>query len=145
MNKKAWMSVLTAAAVLVTIGSASLSAGPIYQIRANIPFGFMVGSETFPAGSYTVVRIDSVSNAVVLRSADGGKTVVFVPIGVYSAKSRQEDSLVFSRYGDHYFLSEVWTIDDPLGSQLVPSNHEREVSVTMNQEIREVVKIAATR
>jgi hypothetical protein len=145
MNKKSWMSVLTAAAILVTIGSASLSAGPIYQMRANIPFGFMVGSEAFPAGSYTVARLDTVVNAYVLRSADGGKNVVFVPIGVYSAKSRQEDSLVFNRYGDQYFLSQMWSIDDLVGSQLLPSNHEHEVSVTMNQEIREVVKIAATR
>jgi hypothetical protein len=145
MNKKTWMFVLTAAALFVTVGSASLSADSFNPIRANIPFGFMVGSEAFPAGSYSISRVDNVLDALVLRRTDGGKNVVFVPIGAYSAKARREDSLVFNRYGDEYFLKEVWTAENPLGRQLIPSHRERELSVSMNQDTPEVVAIAATR
>ena len=131
MNKKTWMSVLTAAALFMTVGSASLRADSLNQIRANIPFGFMVGSEAFAAGSYTVARVDNSPDVLVLRSSDGEKSAIFLTIGGDLPKAGQQARLVFNRYGDQYFVKEVWSFEDVPGRQLVPSSRERELSTAI--------------
>src|SRR5262249_22490324 len=132
-------------AALLAVGTASLSAGSFYQVRANIPFGFMVGSEAFPAGAYTVARLGNGESVLVIRSGDGRKSVAFLTNGTYSARAREKAGLIFNRYGDQYFLTEVWTVGDLTGRQLIPSRGEREQSLGMNEAVPEVIAIAAAR
>ena len=115
-----------------------------YQVRADIPFGFMAGGAAFPAGVYTVARLRNDAGALVLSSSDGRKNVAFLTTGTYSPNPREKASLVFNRYGDQYFLSEVWTGGDQTGRQLVPSTRERELSLA-NEALPEVVAIAVAR
>ena len=141
MKKKAWMFVF--AALFLAVGTASLSADSFYHVRANIPFGFMVGSEAFPAGVYSVARVGNGADALVLRSSDGRKSAVFLTIGTSSLEARDKASQVFNRYGDQYFLKEVWTVGDLTGRQLLPSRAEREINLAMNQAKPALVAIAA--
>jgi hypothetical protein len=141
MNKKVWMFVF--AALFLAVGTASLSADSFYPVRANIPFGFMVGSEAFPAGVYTVARVGNDAGALVLRSSDERKSAAFLTIGTSSVQAREKASLVFNRYGDQYFLREVWTAGDLTGRQLLPSRAEREMNLAVNEAIPELVAIAA--
>ena len=141
MKKKAWMFVF--AALFLAAGTASLSADSFYQLRADIPFGFMVGSAVFPAGVYSVARVGSDASALVLRSSDGRKSAAFLTFGTSSLEAREKASLVFNRYGDQYFLKEVWSVGDRTGRQLFPSRGERELSLAMTEATLHVVAIAA--
>jgi hypothetical protein len=145
MKKKASMFVF--AALLLAVGTASLSADSFYQLqlRANIPFGFMVGSEVFPAGVYNVARVGNDASVLAIRSSDGRKSAWFLTFGTSSPEAREEASLVFNRYGDQYFLKEVWTVGDVTGRQLFPSRGERELSSAMIDATPDVVAIAAAR
>ena len=143
MKKKASMFVF--AALLLAVGTASLSADSFYHVRANIPFGFMVGSEVFPAGVYSVARVGNDASALVIRSSDGRKSAAFLTFGTSSPEAREHASLVFNRYGDQSFLKEVWTVGDLTGRQLFPSRAEREVSSAMIDPTPDVVAIAAAR
>jgi len=141
MKKKAWMFVF--AALFLAVGTASLSADSFYHVRANIPFDFMVGSEAFPAGVYSIARVGNDVSALVLRSSDGRESAAFLTIGTYSLKAHEEASLVFNRYGDQYFLKEVWTVGDLTGRQLFPSRGEQELSLATTEATPDVVAIAA--
>ena len=145
MKKKASMFVF--AALLLAVGTAFLSADSFYQLqlRANIPFGFMVGSEVFPAGVYNVARVGNDASVLAIRSSDGRKSAWFLTFGTSSPEAREEASLVFNRYGDQYFLNEVWTVGDVTGRQLFPSRRERELSSAMIDATPDVVAIAAAR
>jgi hypothetical protein len=95
---------------------------------ADIPFTFTVGDKTFPAGQYTVVRLNPASDkaALSIQSADGGgsgKIVLTTP--VQSGRAREKAGLVFSHYEDRYFLSEVWTPASATGLELPKSRSER--------------------
>jgi hypothetical protein len=131
MKKTVWMFILSAG--LLAFGTASLSADTFYTVQANIPFGFMVGGEAFQPGAYTIARIGNDPSALVLRSPDGGKSVAFLTIGTYSPKVSENTRLVFNRYGNEYFLKEVWTVGDLTGRELLPSNSERELKSAMHQ------------
>jgi hypothetical protein len=122
---KTFVMTITAAALL---GSTGLYAQE--KAVANIPFTFSVADKTMPAGQYTiqqpslstkgVVRVQSVTNgesALVLASASNAS---------YKSKDNVQAKVIFHRYGDRYFFSEIWTADGGLCGKVVPTKLERE-------------------
>jgi hypothetical protein len=87
--------------------------------RINIPFSFTVGQKTLPAGEYLIVpnRQDSL-NIWTLEAKNGNARVVFNTIPVRARQTQEETKLVFYKYGDQYFLSQVWTAGDDTGREL---------------------------
>jgi hypothetical protein len=89
----------------------------------NIPFSFAAGAKTLPAGQYEVQTPRS--NVVMIQSMDS-KSAMILP--AHSAEARQMNgvtALKFNRYGDRYFLSQIWA-GDIVGKELSKSRAERE-------------------
>jgi hypothetical protein len=93
-------------------------------VRANIPFDFIVGDKTLPAGKYTVNSAASDGQALSIRTS-GGKSLALV-LTHYAAERSQKRiaRMVFHRYGQQYFLAEVWS-GASHGRQLMQSKRER--------------------
>ncbi len=101
---------------------ASVSAQTPRSVEVNIPFDFSAGKTTLKAGAYIIRR--TAGNALMIRSTDGKKSVlVNAPLTIGSRDSRSGERLVFNRYGNQYFLSQVWLSIDS-GRQLFPSKAE---------------------
>jgi len=97
--------------VLLAVAAVSTMAQTPRTKRTIIPFSFNVGEKTLPAGEYTVARYRRDSEVVWLVESRDGRDKVLVntnPLGIYETEGR--DKLVFSRYGDRYFLSQIWTL-----------------------------------
>jgi hypothetical protein len=94
---------------------------------ADVPFSFTVGSKTFPAGTYSVKRLNPQSDrtALAIKSADGRASKIVLTVPVQSAATQESAKLIFNRYGDQYFLSQVWTTADNTGLELPRSRAER--------------------
>ena len=110
------------------IGLAAASAVPAQGLRAqaNIPFSFVVSGKTLPAGEYNVRRGTSPDTMIIRGVKHGeGAFTAFVPTTVPSARQGTA-RLVFHRYGNQYFLSEVWTRGGQ-GEQIPPTRLEREL------------------
>src|ERR1700737_2631040 len=60
------------------------------HVVAQVPFDFMVNNKIIPAGECTVQAVDLDARVVTIRNVAAKKTV-----------------LVFNRYGNRYFLSEI--------------------------------------
>src|SRR5262245_21577328 len=91
---------------------------------ADIPFDFSAGKASLQAGGYAV-RIRG--NALLIRTADGKRTVlVNAPLAIGSRDRKGGARLVFNRYGDRYFLSQVWWSSDS-GRQVFPSESESRI------------------
>jgi hypothetical protein len=71
--------------------------------EANVPFAFSVNNTTLSPGQY---RITNSSHSILIRSVDQG-TAVFSTILAPAQASNSSCSLVFHRYGERYFLSQV--------------------------------------
>ncbi|HKS28619.1 MAG TPA: hypothetical protein VJS44_12405 [Pyrinomonadaceae bacterium] len=113
----------------LSIVSLTAQAQSADHMKANIPFSFTIGSQTLPAGEYTVryVNQNSGKSALLFKSIDG-RTSRIVNMNVAQAgRAEMKASLVFNQYGDSYFLSEVWTGSDQYGLSLPKSRAEREV------------------
>jgi len=104
------------------VAMASVNAQTSSRVEVKIPFDFVAGKATMKAGTYSIKQTSA--NVIAIRSLDG-KTAALVsaPLAINSRDSKIGERLVFNKYGDGYFLSQVWLTSDT-GRQLFTSNAE---------------------
>lgn len=117
------------AVIAVALAGASVQAQSGRLLAANIPFNFYVKDRAFPAGPYTVEPIQvGGSDALRIQSADGHITA-FVPVRCSRARANQVVStLVFKRFGEQYFLSQVPGLEERAMYALPKSHREDELA-----------------
>ncbi|MDT4898978.1 MAG: hypothetical protein QOH25_4055 [Acidobacteriota bacterium] len=76
----------------------------------GIPFEFSVSDKVLPAGQYNIRRSPTgVENVLVIKSADGRASQQSRVQIIYSKENATESKkLIFTKYGDQRFLSEIW-------------------------------------
>lgn len=98
-------------------------------LKVQVPFGFHVGSSMLPSGEYTV-DTEAAPGVVRLRSADSKSTVMIQSNAVQTAGATGQGKLIFNKYGDEYFLSQIWHAGSNIGRQLPKTRREAEVAAT---------------
>jgi len=91
---------LFAAATLMAHNGASAQS----KQQATIPFDFTVGENQLPAGTYAIKNIQP---GVIELDGHAKHAHIMALCTSTEQVSRNADKLVFSRYGDQYFLREV--------------------------------------
>lgn len=114
------------------------------RVEVNIPFDFSAGKATLKAGTYSFKRM--AGNALAISNADGKAiALVVAPLTIGSRGFKAGERLVFNKYGDEYFLSQVWLSVDS-GRQLLTSGGEtktaREYKLAKKNAKPERVEIA---
>jgi hypothetical protein len=117
------------------------SARDLGQIRIEVPFAFVVGQTTMPAGEYQIVN--ATTNVLTLRRTDGSAAAMISAARIDAARTIHRSELVFNRYGDDYYLSEVRPSESPLAYRLRMSKQEVRLAKAISSP--EVVAVAAAR
>lgn len=123
------MSRLLAVAALIAF---TLAIGPVVahaqseRLIAKIPFGFYVGGKELPAGEYTVQRVEGNMSLVRLADREGHTLMTFAIPAVREPEHGAK--LIFNKYGDEYFLSEIRWMESSTALEFVPSSRERELA-----------------
>ena len=119
-------------AIAIVVSAVSASAQSFEHITAKIPFDFTVGDKTLPAGAYTV-RLSNLNAPYLLsiRGEDRQAIAIGFTNAIQANKAAAQTKLVFHRYGDRYFLSEVWLIGEDTGRQFLKSHAEQELNREM--------------
>ena len=110
------------------------------QTIIHIPFNFIAGEKTFPAATYVIERIRKDSDTVwIIRNKDDiGKALVLTR-PVRANDVMQETQLVFNRYDDLYFLSEIWTRGEQTGREIQISKRERALEKSVAERRQELI------
>jgi len=106
--------------------AACVSQAQSIPLKADVPFQFMLRNQTLPAGAYQVHP--SANLRMLTIQTAGGKAVPVFANSATSARNQKIDKLVFHRYGDRYFLAEVWTHGASCGWEIPPTSLERELA-----------------
>jgi hypothetical protein len=116
------------------------------HVRGDIPFNFVVGSKTYPAGTYEIGTIDvRNSRTLLLKARDGNASAMINSNAAESLTPANKTKLVFNRYGNQYFLSRVWVNGETLGHQLPKSSREKEMARDMIRNLtQERVEVLAS-
>ena len=121
---------------LLTLAVAGLllvgAAGPVaaqgsINVSADVPFEFAVGSKTMPAGKYSVTNRTN-TGVLSVQSEDARNAANVIGISAQSNRLPETGKLVFNKYGDRYFLSQVWTLGSAWGLEIPKHRAERELA-----------------
>jgi hypothetical protein len=131
---------LSVLGVLTTVSAHAQYAKPF---TVTIPFNFYVGDKALTAGQYTVARSTETTNeGLVIRGTDGRAGVFVLTSGIQTPDVQKQSKLVFRRYGDQYFLGEVWTFLRNTGRELPVSHKERSLAQEIAKHGAKAEKIA---
>jgi hypothetical protein len=122
-------------AMFLAVSAASASAQILRgAAEAKIPFGFRVGDASLPAGEYSILT--NGSGLVLIRNDKKG---VFALGTARVPMNEAPAQLVFNRYGEDYFLSQV----DLFGNSTIslnPSKVEREYKQNASKSVAEATR-----
>ena len=122
--------VLTAAAYAQTI-----------HLKTNVPFSFIVGRTMFPAGQYEVQSTGNGDFVLVIRGLSSGPQALVLSNSCESREPSPRTTLIFHRYGQRYFLSEVWMRGNSIGRRTLTSS--REIEIAKDSSMEKVVLLAS--
>jgi hypothetical protein len=136
--------------LMALFGSAAVStnAQTGYGVRANVPFDFTIGDKTIPAGKIVARRMSgSDSGPWLIKNVENGQNEVSFANSLRGADTSDQAKLIFRKYGDRYFLAQVW-ISGSQAWQVVKSSSERaierEMRLAKNSKPELVTLLAAT-
>ena len=146
--KRQVLMILTTLSLLVMVKAPSIYAQTDMRLKVTIPFEFSVKQQTLPAGEYTVRYL--AQGVLVIQNVDSHACQTFGTISTQASTRRDKSSLVFTRYGDQYFLSTIWTAGDDIGHALKRPAAELELirarhALAANASERQTVSIVAHR
>ncbi len=97
------------------------------KVRAEVPFPFTVGTATLPGGA---CEVDGAAHQglVLIRCTGAGAGVMATTFAKQRTMPLEEGKLVFNKYGNRYFLSQIWVPGYDQGRELIRSRAEREIA-----------------
>jgi hypothetical protein len=145
MKKLRLTSILSSSLFVCALGFGTLvsSSSALAQnpnpIKVDIPFAFQTGNVQMPAGMY---QIDNERGGVVLlRGPDHMSEFVVMHSAIASAAS-SNGKVIFHRYGNKYFLSQIWRPGTTTGLESSRTRAEKNAVLAMNKQDPDLVQLA---
>jgi hypothetical protein len=131
MKHLVWLTLILVA--VFSSAAVSTKAQSSYGVRANVPFDFIVGDKTLPAGKITAMGVSAADGGPLsITNLDKGQQAFRIGRRMPGVDDRSDRAkLVFHRYGDRYYLAEVW-IPGTNAWQVIKSKSEK----TLEREAR---------
>ncbi len=140
---KKLLGCLSMAAVAILL-AAPVSAQNL-SLKVSVPFDFVVGGHTLPAGDYLVSQVGAAGFLSVRDISSGATPVVMTATVPGDSTVPGEASLTFHRYGSDYFLAQVSDgyMSQSCSVQMTRGEKERANRASLNKP--EVVMVLARR
>ena|SRR5579863_2711102 len=95
------------------------------RLTTEVPFAFVSGGHTLPAGSYTIE-----TGQTWIRFSDAAARPVQTLLPSSRENADLTPRLVFRQYGDQYFLWQIWTRSKLIGFRTSRVEHALQASRT---------------
>ena len=118
-----WAAPLGSLILALVLAPSAPAQGPTYLMKADIPFAFQVGQHKLPAGEYRIQPFN-LGAIVVSPEVPGGQYATSTIFAAGGGKTAEESRLIFERYGDRYFLKQVWRAGMSTGVELPKTKDE---------------------
>jgi len=124
MKRHTWQTVAFLVVLLAT-AAAAVGQSDLGVLAADIPFPFVVANHTLPPGHYELSAIGDQGVIYIVGSHNPGAFARTLKV----ERSAPESSgkIVFHRYQDTYFLTQIWPPTQRMGKQLYKSDAEEEL------------------
>jgi hypothetical protein len=131
---------------LTVAGGASVAHAQVTDtVEATIPFHFQAGMAEFPAGTYTIRNVDTLTpSEMEIRSLDGSKSALFVVEEDEADKTPQASELIFNKVGDHYSLESIFDEGDSYGDMVVGYKNSKKLKNVAAAATPQLVHVPAS-
>jgi hypothetical protein len=136
--KRQFLILIAIAAFVIALPTNAF--GQTAVVKANVRFDFQIGERTYPAGEYRI-SIGS-DNFIRITSVSDASNSQFLPANHSNGGKEQRSRLVFSKYGEDYFLTEI-VLDCQQWDYLIPASRRQRDSekhlashITRKTEVR---------
>lgn len=146
MNMRIVKIIISLSLFLMVMGG-SVAAQDV-NLRANIPFEFVVGDVAMPAGVYDVTKLNASSGLFRVRDQEGNYAAARLVMRAERLKVPTETVLIFNRYRENggevsHFLSQVWVKGMNTGYEFFKYRAEREAALRAAK--RDIITIVVPR
>ncbi|MBV8632771.1 MAG: hypothetical protein JOZ83_17740 [Silvibacterium sp.] len=110
--------------VLAGFCTAGIAQAQTREVRAKVPFDFVVAGKTLPAGDYRLYA--QPAGTILIRNTDQGDAIYSMtrPGEIVPGQS---SVLVFYKYGDSYFLREIHCTNISVNANFPESKQEKQI------------------
>ncbi len=124
------LTMLTAIMTLAMVTAVVSANGQTVKGKASVPFEFVVGDQSLPAGAYTVTALTSSGGAMRIRGNESNDSAI--RLTTQASGTSTHAKLVFHRYGQRYFLAQVWSSNED-GRELSTSRKEEAIKKELSR------------
>jgi hypothetical protein len=122
-SSKLQSSLLIGVLAIGALASAPHAVAQELAVKVDVPFAFQNGSQHLPAGTY---RIDLNSeHMIILRGTAPSAAGVAMTYPAQRSKDLAKGKVVFQRYGDHFYIHEIWLPNSTQGRECATSRAEK--------------------
>ena len=140
MKKSSVVSLVVLSVLSLFVSIAYAQTANHSALTVNIPFEFVVGNQTFPAGIY---KFQSLLNSVPSKAtidvlevrSTVGRLYSAIVTDVVDGAEPSHPRLVFTRSGGRAFLSEVWEPGKQAGCRLQSRNLNTQTTDSENDKV----------
>jgi hypothetical protein len=140
MKYAKWISALMLLLVPV-VAAAQLSQGE--HIATQVPFKFMVGNTTVPAGKVILQLADEKGWVLAIQNPDVKLSIFSLASPTVANQAAKNSALVFRKYGDRYFLASMRIGDTRTVYEFRPGKLENEMRAQSMVPTEEVLLATA--
>jgi hypothetical protein len=124
-----FLPLFAACVFALTMYATKADAQIVGDMEANIPFQFHAGNTKLPPGKYVVHALeDSDLTMMEISSADGSTSALFQVRPAEAGSAPAKIELIFNKYGNRYFLAQLFDEGNPSGSTVIESRYEKGLS-----------------
>ena len=104
---------------LLTLGVVSIAPmlSASTNLEVNVPFGFIAGHSTLPAGQYEI-SIDDNKHLICIKGSGANPSMFLLTQPTEETTVREDSKVVFTRRGDEYSLSGLWVAGEKSGQEV---------------------------
>jgi hypothetical protein len=121
----AFASVLTAFAPVPPV----IAQAPVH-IVVDVPFDFRSNSEVMPAGKYDIQALSD--HLLAMRGQNGSRSQALLAIVAQTRTPSARGKVIFHRYGNKYFLYQMWLPNEVYGFEFPKGHAEKEAILAAN-------------
>jgi hypothetical protein len=111
------------------------------NVKATVPFDFVLDNHVYPAGEYSVKTIGNSEKTLRIDSSKQAVSSMVLSNACVQLEPSDTTKLVFHRVGDTYFLFQIWREGYSQGREFPMSRTE--IQISQNREKPELVIVAA--
>ncbi len=113
-------------------------------MKVNIPFSFGVEGHSLPAGEYLVLTVTP-ERSIRIVSNDGKRSALINTLPNYANQPSTNSRLVFHKYGNEYFLAQVWTAGQNVARNPLSSKRAMEIASSGGKpEARTIIALSTS-